>query len=297
VRIPAHPALDIGTNAVTLSLWVKLTTLPSQLTKSVACIYDDRDRDAYCLYLDRAARELRFKITDTAGFAARPGIPEALLQTGVWHHVAGVYDGAVGRSAGQAMIFLDGRLADLHTGGDGAGGRELTQPVRPGQAAAIGRNGLENNYYFAGDVDEVAVWARPLHPAEIRQVHAAGLNGQPLERSVMTVWITNVYPDPANGNMRLDLRVEHGTLTNQIREPPRRHRHHGPVYRTDQARGRPRPLRPFPRPGQRLFPGSRPRRPHPRRNPALFPRRPPLTRSSREKKRAAAAAFPLSSPL
>ncbi len=216
VKIPTNAALNIGTNAVTLSLWVKLTTLPSALTNGYAAIYDDRDVDAYCMYLDRAAAELRFKVTDSATYAARPGIPEALLQTGVWHHVVGVFNGSASPVAGQALIFLDGRFVDLHTGGDWCGSRGLTNSVRPGQSAAIGRNGLENNYYFAGDVDDIAVWARGLSPAEIRQVYAAGTNGLPLEHSVMTLWISNVYPDPVTSEMHIDVCVDHGSLeTNQ----------------------------------------------------------------------------------
>ena len=31
----------------------------------------------------------------------------------------------------------------------------------------------------------------------------------------MTLWIANVYPDLETGDMQMDLRVEHGSLTNQ----------------------------------------------------------------------------------
>ena len=87
--------------------------------------------------------------------------------------------------------------------------------VITGQAAAIGRNGTLNNQYFAGDVDDLAIWRRALDPAEVRQIYEAGTNGIPLERSVMTLWIANVYPDLETGDMQMDLRVEHGSLTNQ----------------------------------------------------------------------------------
>lgn len=215
VRIPSNGFLDIGTNAVTLSLWVMLDKLPSQITPTHACIYDSLI-DSYCVYLDRQARELRFKVTDSQLDAARPGIPQSNLLTGVWHHVVGVYDGAASPAVGQALVYLDGHLMDAHVGSDASIPHTgLTHAVLPGQAASIGRNGSENNYYFPGAVDDVAIWRRALAPAEVRQIYQAGTNGVPLERSVMTLWIDNIYPDLQTGDMQLDLRVEHGSLTNE----------------------------------------------------------------------------------
>ena len=214
VSIPTNEVLDLGTTAVTLSLWVKLPALPSAITRDYAGIYDSAN-DAYVVYLDRASRELRFKVTTASLKIARPGIPEAKLQTGVWHHVVGVYDGAAGTTVGQAMIFLDGRLVDIHAGDDAAVGYGLTNVVCCGQAAAIGRNGTNPNSYFSGDVDDVAIWRRALSPTEIRQIYSAGTNGIPLERKVMTVWITGVSTDPETSDMVMDVRVDHASLSNQ----------------------------------------------------------------------------------
>lgn len=214
VSIPTNEVMDIGTNALTISLWVKLPALPSAIAQDYAGIYDSAS-DAYVVYLDRASRELRFKVTTASLKIARPGIPEAKLQTGVWHHVVGVYDGAAGTTVGQAMIFLDGHIVDIHAGDDNSIGYGLTNVVRQGQAAAIGRNGTIPNCYFSGDVDDVAIWNRSLSPAEIRQIYSAGTNGVPLEKKVMTIWITGVYTDPLTSDMVMDVRVDHGSLTNQ----------------------------------------------------------------------------------
>lgn len=215
VRIPTNEFLDIRTNAVSVSLWVNLSVLPSQLpsTQPYAGIYDSVS-DAYVVYLDRVSRELRFKVTTASAKAARPGIPEAKLGTGVWHHIVGVYDGSAGTAIGQALIFLDGQIVDVHSGDDYTG-YGLTNVVKTGQAAAIGRNGTDASSCFAGLVDDVAIWRRPLSPADVRQIYNAGTNGIPLEKKVMTLWITNVYPDPETADMQLDIRVEHGNLTNE----------------------------------------------------------------------------------
>ena len=218
VRVPSGEPLNIGTNAVTFSVWVKLSVLPSALPTEYAFIYGS-DLDSYVVYLDRGYKELRFKTTDGSINAARPGIREANLRTGVWHHVVGVFDGSAGLSAGQALIYLDGQLQDVHTGSDPTPGRGLTNVVRRGQTAAFGRKGTPGGYYFAGAVDDAAIWRRALSPADVRQIYEAGTNGIPLEKKTMTIWITNVYPvfgDSTNSSdMGVDIRVEHGSLTNQ----------------------------------------------------------------------------------
>ena len=212
--VPTNEYLNVGSNAVSISAWVKLTCLPLELAKGYACIFDDRDKNAYVLYLDRQNRELRFRVTDSSGMTARPGIFQNNLKTGVWHHVVGVYDGGASPAAGQALIYLDGVVQDVHVGDDANPRLGLTNLVCRGQAAAFGRNGLENDYYFNGAVDDVAIWNRALSPAEIYQIYSAGTNGIPLERKVMTIWIANVYADPETSDMVMDVRVEHGSLTN-----------------------------------------------------------------------------------
>jgi len=208
VMIPASRQTDIGTAAVTLSLWVKLSVLPSSLGSDFAGIYDS-ESDAYILYLDRRAGELRFKITDDALRYARVGIPEAQLSTGVWHHVAGVFDGAASPAAGQAMLYLDGQLKTIRTGANDTPRHGLTGRVRPGQVAAIGRNGAQSAHYFAGAVDDVAIWNRAIRPAEIRRIHAAGTAGIPLESIIMNIRLEKTAFIPLSRQMEMQFRVKH----------------------------------------------------------------------------------------
>ena len=180
VRIPPNDVLDIGTNAVSLSLWVNLAVLPSRLSGDYAFIYGS-DLSSYSLYLDRNRGELLFRATDANHHFACPGIPEAVLQPGVWHHVVGVYDGAATPGAGRSSIYLDGRLQDTHVGADASPGLGLTQPVLPGQFAALGRRGDQDEFYFSGILDDIALWRRPLSPAEIVWIHASGSERIPLD--------------------------------------------------------------------------------------------------------------------
>ena len=181
VRIPPNEFLDIGANAVSLSLWVKLSALPSGLSEDSSFIYGS-DLASYCLYLDRDRGELQFRATDANRDSASPGIPETALQTGVWHHVVGVYDGAAAPGVGRVSIYLDGQLQDAHVGADASPGLGLTQAVLPGQFAALGRRGDQDEFYFSGILDDVALWRRALSPAEIVLIHASGSEHVPLDR-------------------------------------------------------------------------------------------------------------------
>lgn len=179
VTVPQTTALNINTNEVTLSLWLKLRHLPSQAPEAYASIYDSVD-DNYVLYLDRNAQELRFKVTDTLGHAARPGIPQAALVTNQWLHIAATYNGNAGPGGGQAAIYLNGEAKDIHTGNDNTTPIGLKGQVKPGQIAALGRNGTQSAYRFVGTVDDVAVWSRALSVTDIARIHAVGADGWPL---------------------------------------------------------------------------------------------------------------------
>ena len=160
--------LDIGTNAVSLSAWVNMDFLPSELIEDFGGVFDSA-QDNYILYLDRGNAELRFKVTDSDGSAERPGIPESMLDVEAWHHVLGVYNG----EEGVAKIYLNGLLVDSHTNGD------LNNLVRAGQIAGIGANPTvdpdnPSTYFFPGAVDDVAVWNRALGRGEADYLYNAG---------------------------------------------------------------------------------------------------------------------------
>ena len=169
VLLPMSSDMDIGQNAVSVSAWVNFDLMPSDLSEGFGAIFDS-NQDSYVLYLDRGNQELRFKVTDDDGTAERPGVPQAMLTTGEWHHVLGVYDG----DEGVAKIYYDGQLADKHLN------TNLTGLVRAGQLAGIGGNptmDVDNPsvYFFPGAIDDVAVWDRPLGRAEANYLYANGV--------------------------------------------------------------------------------------------------------------------------
>jgi len=214
VSIPNSESLNIDTNSLSISLWVNLPKKPSQQSESYGGIYDSVG-DSYVLYLDKNSAELRFKLTDANGSAARPGIPEANLKTGEWHHVAAVFNGSAGPVSGQAVIYLDGQLMDVHTGSDSSGNIGLDRNVKPGQEAAIGRNGTQSSFWLSCTVDDVAIWRRQLSYGEILQIYNGRTRGSPLQKQIIQFAITGFVPGLDSVNTRCA--VSHGSIaTNDI---------------------------------------------------------------------------------
>ena len=188
VLLPESLDLDIGTPAVSLSAWVNLELLPTELGAGFGGIFDSA-QDNYILYLDRGNAELRFKATDADGSAKRPGVPESMLTLDEWHHVMGVYNG----EEGIAKIYLNGLLVDSHSNGD------LNGQVRAGQLAGIGANptpDLDNpsTNFFQGAIDDVAVWNRALGRGEAAYLYNAGAGNAVGAANVDIAFLTDEPP-------------------------------------------------------------------------------------------------------
>ncbi len=201
--------MDINTNAITFSAWLWLPVLPSQLATSYGSIYDSTS-DCYVLYLDKGNKELRFKVTDVNAKAARPGIPEAVLQTNQWLHVAATYSGQVGPVSGQAVIYMNGQAVDVHTGDDSTSPVGLTNNVKTGQVAAMGREGPTGGNYFTGYVDDVAIWKRALTPSEVAQLYQSGLAGAALadllRQPTTLIQLLSAWKAPAGNQLQITFR-------------------------------------------------------------------------------------------
>ena len=155
VQFSSSPSFDIGGSAVSVSVWTKLTYLPSQMTHPFGPLFDS-EADQYVLYADRGNNELRFKVTTNVK-AERPGIPASALVTGQWIHVVGVYDGS------NAKIYLNGVLKDTHP---------ITGTVNPGQVAMLGKSGTAGTpSYFKGSIDNVEVLNRALSADEVAAMY------------------------------------------------------------------------------------------------------------------------------
>ncbi|MBU0473619.1 MAG: Ig-like domain-containing protein [Bacteroidetes bacterium] len=181
VEVPQSTSLDMASEGVTISLWVNLSYLPTEMPTGVGPIYD-APQDRYVMYEDKGNKELRFKVT-TANGAERPGIPEAALTKGEWLNITGVYDGT------QALIYLNGELKDVHTG--------ITGLVKDGQVARIGQDGSN---YFNGAIDNVQIYNRGLTPEEVKSLYNGDIvtASEKQETIPASYSLSQNYPNPFN---------------------------------------------------------------------------------------------------
>ncbi|HBO44067.1 MAG TPA: hypothetical protein DD670_09065 [Planctomycetaceae bacterium] len=178
VLVGAPTSLDLGTNACTISAWVKLGVLPSGAGSAFTGIFDSL-LDGYVMYVDKSANEIRMKVNsaDSSNVyvgATRPGAADtSQFDITDWHHVVGTFDGAFGR------LYYDGQLMDT-VGVSKAGGTQ----VQSGQVAGIGyqpeapnASGVlqPNQGYLNGALDEMAIWNRAINADEILYLYNAGV--------------------------------------------------------------------------------------------------------------------------
>src|SRR5262249_7126146 len=111
----------------------------------------------------------------------------AVISAGVWHHVAGTYDGT------KLQLYVDGAPWGNplpHTG--------AISPMLPGSYNTIGSEagrttcGFCGGRYFKGQIDEVGIYNRALTAAEIEAIYYVGSEGKCPPAAVPV--ITSVSP-------------------------------------------------------------------------------------------------------
>lgn len=171
--------MDFGGSAVTMSAWVKLDTLPSDLVANYGGILDSA-QDNFVMYLDKTNKELRFKATNASGVstlsAQHPGVRQNLLNTSDWIHVMGVFDGVKGR----AMIYFNGQLVDITTHASSASAILAGSTIRTGQIGGIGSSPAAASpnaptNLFKGKISDFAIWNRALAGAEAQYLYNGGV--------------------------------------------------------------------------------------------------------------------------
>jgi len=157
VALPLGGALaNPDTNAISFSVWLRSDEDIPTMSVSYRSVFNSSSgQDYYIMYYDKGAGQLRFKVSNTEGGAARPGIDASEIPKGAWYHVAAVYDGAT------AAIYLNG-VRKSHF--------SLTGNVPNGQVSAIGCKGNSASQYWKGDMDDLAIWKRALTGPEIARL-------------------------------------------------------------------------------------------------------------------------------
>lgn len=163
VEVPNGPALQLR-SAITLEGWVQAPSPPASYA-GIAGTWDDATgaNRTYLFWVLNGA--LDFVISPDGASYQRATAPTPLA-VGRWTHVAGTYDGNAIR------IYVDGaKVAETPmTGAIAVNALPFT--IGRTQGGSVGMN------YWAGSIDELAVYGRALGDPEIAAIHAAGAAGK-----------------------------------------------------------------------------------------------------------------------
>jgi len=158
VSIPDSSSLDAATTNITVELWLKVnqTSVNSDWTGIIS-----KGNLSWQMEGIQGAGSVFFGINPTD-----PGVLGTRnVNDGMWHHVAGVYDGF------HLYIYVDGTL-DAST----ATTKLVAQTSDPLLLGANPHAPLP--YYFNGLVDEVSIYNQALSAQQIQAIYLAGNNGK-----------------------------------------------------------------------------------------------------------------------
>jgi hypothetical protein len=154
ITVPDSSQLD-NTSVFTLAYWFKADAYPGD-SAGLVCKRDGiSSNNAYTTYLKAADKHIYVDIdTSNNRFAST-----ALIQTGLWYHVALVFDGSL-PSAQRSKLWINGALDITAT---------ETSAVIPDYASSmmIGNTHPGAVNWFTGSIDDVRFYRRALSQAEI----------------------------------------------------------------------------------------------------------------------------------
>ena len=160
--------------AMTCSAWVQADARPAWA--SIAKTWLNGGASSFRFGLQESTGALSSFIQTAGGQQPNTREPVA-LPFGSWHHVACTADGSRLRvyrnGALVSSVPYSGPLSTADTGPLGIGARLNT--------AGTGANTATPGYW-QGRIDELAIWARALNPAEISAIHQGGLLGLDIGR-------------------------------------------------------------------------------------------------------------------
>ncbi len=166
VAVGSPPSLDL-TGSFTLEAWVNVSTLSEgQLAAVVTKWGQSTSLDCYGLWLVKSGGVIRALTAVGVAGVGDGGMTGGTVPQGRWTHVAATYDSASGTN----VLFVNGQQVATRTkpGGTFASPKDLL----------IGREDSTAPRPFHGSIDEVAIFARALTPAEVQNVFAAGGAGK-----------------------------------------------------------------------------------------------------------------------
>jgi len=151
-----------GTAAVTAECWVKTST---DNGTSIVLAVNDGSTETFQLYKIASDNGYKFAIRAGGSFYASDIIPEASIEDGDWHHLAGVYDGS------NIHIYLDG--SEYGTANAATGNLNTSNPA----PFCMAYRASGPDLFWDGQIDDVRVWDDARSEAEIDDNKSIELTG------------------------------------------------------------------------------------------------------------------------
>jgi hypothetical protein len=195
IEVPFLPELNPA-GPFTVEAWVNPARAGGATAWAVSSLNVDGGRPGYALAQDYSAKnQWEFRLGDNSGYIAMAY--GGTVEPNRWQYLTGVYDGT------SAHLYVNGALVAE------AG---LSRPLEPNPSQKFivgGRIDAANPYYFAGDLDEVAVYPRALGADEIAARFDAAWHGvgSRLDTSYASLINTDLQADLLGLNSTAYLRL------------------------------------------------------------------------------------------
>src|SRR6201991_4483154 len=169
VDVPSNSTINI-TGPITVEAWIKFNSIDGSNHDIVSRINrnDSTSGGGYSLTVNSAGR-LRLDLFQTYN-SYTTVIGSSVMSTGVWHHVAGVFNGS------QIRVFVDGvvdgSLNTTNAPGSGTSLLRIGKAAHPANTAPL----YLPSYAFAGLIDEVRVSAAALYSSNFTPGLGPGSN-------------------------------------------------------------------------------------------------------------------------
>lgn len=164
-RAKAHADIDVGASVAGFSaeFWVR----PAENRDGMVMSWGDASVVGLAVYQYAAGREIEVNFRDRSSGGDRTlRTTGRALTAGQWSHIALTHD----RTTGEMRIYVNGVVRAISSLGVAA--------VRTQYGLTVGRNAWDAGFAWRGTLDELALYKRPLTPAEIAGVYAASGDGK-----------------------------------------------------------------------------------------------------------------------
>ena len=153
VRIADKAAFDFGGEA-TVAAWVNIRSVPVEYAALIA-----KGDTAWRLSTVRQEKRYHFAVNDYGKFGEEMSVNASQpVNTGEWHHLAGVYDGS------RMSLYVDGKLSESHPWNGVIGHNDFE--------VTIGENVESKARFFDGLIDDVRVYNCALPERRIKALAA-----------------------------------------------------------------------------------------------------------------------------